>query len=632
MNSSLMNSLFGRLLQAHVLVLAITLMVIGGSLSYLYTESVFRSREQELVDNGRRIAQAVGPSFQRNQLPLLLRTRVEAIAGTLQASITLADREGLIALTTLDDSRALRFRLSAYDVRNVLEQGSIITRRGYEEALQDRFVTAIVPVGPPNAVGGAVILHAPIGGTTETIRQGAQLLLLAGFLAAVAGVLVSYFLSRRIVAPIQEMTAASKEMAKGNFDQKVPVNAQGEIGALARAFNELSSRLGKTIDELIQEKQKSDSILAGMSDGVVAIDPDGEVILANPATETLFDRPRSWLGLCMEDDEFLKEFWEHFLPALEGKTRPPVEIHLGDRVFLLNVAPLKDSEGNVRGAVGIFHDVSERFRLEKMRRDFLANVSHELRTPLTSIRGFAQAILEGMVTDEKQSRRYLQVIMDESVRLSRLVHTVLDLSRIESKAISLTFEPLDLEQMIEEITEGLEPFCIDRGVHIEVDLPRGLPPIRGDQDWTPQILRNLLENGVRHAPPATTVYFRARHEEGMIVAEIEDEGPGIPEEDLPYIWERFYKADRSRRFERGVGTGLGLVIVKELVAMHDGRVVACNRKPHGALFRVELPLYEEDEDQDEEARADTVVSTGNGTDTLPTKPHPNQLQNQPKSQ
>ena len=483
--------------------------------------------------------------------------------------------------------------MSPSDVRQVLQQGTIVARRGLEETIQEQVVTALVPIRAGNTVVGAVILHAPIRGTVEAIRAASRILAAAALLALAAGVAVSYVLSRRIVAPIREMTLASVEMAKGNFDRRVENLGKGEIAALGTAFNELASRLGMTIDALTDEKKKTESILTGMSEGVVAVDATGRVILANRAISRLFDEERDWIDVSMEDDSSLAQLWPHFEKVLAEGEGASAELHIQDRILSLNIAPLLGGDGRANGAVGILHDISERYRLEKMRRDFLADVSHELKTPLTSIRGFAQAILEGVVTQKEQVQRYLHVIMDESVRLTRLVNTLLDLSRIESNAVSLTFEDVDLGESLAGAVERLDPLQGERNVEVKLEIPP-LPPVWADRDWLAQVWINLLENGIRHSPPGGVVSVRAGLLEGSrgtsVVVDVEDEGAGIPEEELPYIWERFYKVDKSRRYTRGVGTGLGLVIVKELIERHRGRVSASNRPEGGARFRVELPL------------------------------------------
>lgn len=584
-----MNSLFARLLRSYVVVLLTTIFVTGTALAYLYTESVYESRERELIENGGRLARLV----EIGTPTVLLRARVEAIAQTLNAGITFANREGLVTLTTFDPSREQALRLSPSDVHQVLEEGASVTRRGFEEAVEEAVVTALVPIRSRNGIAGAVVLHAPIQDTASTIAGGRRLLLVATLLAALAGVAVSYVLSRRITAPIRQMTSASLEMAQGNFDRRVSTQDKGEVGALGKAFNELGHQLGQTIRELTQEKQKTGSILTSMSEGVIAVDSAGRVLLVNPAIVHLFKIDASIVGEPLQEQSRMQVLWPHLESTLSGHMTDQAEIPYGDRVLVLNSTPLRDDDGHVQGAVAILHDVTERYQLERMRRDFLANVSHELRTPLTSIRGFAQAILDGMVANEEQTRRYLQVIMDESLRLTRLVNTILDLSRIESNAISFDFEPLDINEIIGDTVESLEPICRDRKIDIQVEL-QPLALVHADRDWMAQIFLNLLENAVRHSPQGKVVkvYGRTCDETGppFVRIHIEDEGAGIPEDDLPYIWERFYKVDKSRRYQQGVGTGLGLVIVKELVQLHNGSVKAENRPEGGARFTVMFPV------------------------------------------
>ena len=583
-----MSTLFARLLRSFVVVILTTILVIGAALSYLYTESVYKSKEQDLIEHGRRIARMV----EAGSPIVILRPTVEAVAQTLRADITIANRQGLVTLTTYAPGREQALRLSTSDVLQVLQRGATVTRRGYEEAPQEAVVTAMVPIRTREGIAGAVILHAPIRDAARTIASARQLLLIAALLASCAAVIVSYVLSRRITAPIRQMTAASLEMAQGNFDRRVETEDRGEVGALGKAFNQLGAQLGQTIRELTQEKQKLASILTSMSEGVVAVDSDGRIILVNPALLRLFAVEDQIVGAFLAAVPECASLWPHLSATMKDQRPNQAELRIGERVVVLHTTVLRGEGDRVEGAVAIVHDITERYQLERMRRDFLANVSHELRTPLTSIRGFAQAILEGVTANEEQTRRYLQVIMDESLRLTRLVNTILDLSRIESKAISLNFETLDLAHAVMDAVESIEPIARDRQINFELELP-ALPPVRADRDWTAQIFLNLLENAVRLSPQGGTIVVRGsvseREGRRYVRIAILDNGPGIPEDDLPYIWERFYKVDKSRQYQRGVGTGLGLVIVKELVQQHGGWVHAENRPEGGACFAVEFP-------------------------------------------
>lgn len=581
-----MNSLFARLLRSYALVLFTAIFVIATAVTYLYSESVFRARTEELVETGQRLARRVEQGALLN--PVRFAAYVDGTAQSLGSGIAIVDRNIFVLVSTFTPAQAQQLRLREADVAAVFQDGQIVTRTGYEEAVGEAVVTAIIPIRTAQGIVGAVILHAPVRGTNQAIQSALRILLYSGILAAAAGVLMSYVLSRRIARPIREITQASLEMARGRFDRRVSTREKGELGALGAAFNRLASQLGATISELRQAQKNMESILTGMSDGVVAVNVEGRIIAANPAAGRLLGQEAPVRSQRMAEAESFQALWPHYERALAGENAS-AEIAVRDKVLLLNVTPLSDDDGSITGAVGILHDISERHRLDRMRRDFLANVSHELRTPLTSIRGFAQAILEGMVTDQQQVRRYLQVIMDEGLRLIRLVNTILDLSRIEAKAVSLQLEALPLGEVLEDVVESMEPVCRDRGVRVELDLDPGAV-VSGDRDRMAQIFLNLIDNSVRHSPSGGTIRVRLERSDGEVVVTVADEGPGIPEEELPYIWERFHKVDKSRRSERGAGTGLGLVIVKELVEMHGGAVAACNGEGGGAVFTVRFPV------------------------------------------
>lgn len=591
-----MNKLFAKLLRSYVLVLLTAIMTTFGVLSYFYTETLFNQREEELVENGLRIAHAFEESFLPTQSIILLDTRINAIAGTLKAHITIANREGLITMTTVDETETENMIvLSPEDVRNVLDEGVILTRRGYEEAVREQVVTALVPIRVRGSVVGAVILHAPMSETLKALGTASRLLLIAVAIAAAAGVLISYVFSKRITAPIIDMTTASEEMARGQFDRRVQVRdgAAEEIIALGSAFNRLGSQLGETIDALMKETRKTESILVSMSEGVLAVDLSGKVILTNPAVADFLNVEHPLYSKFLEDESATAPLRHAFRHVLQGENDVSTELHIDDRTLVVQVSPLTNADGKLSGAVGILRDISEKERLERMRRHFLADISHELKTPLTSIRGFAQAILDGVIIGEQQMRRYVHVIMDESLRLIRLVNTLLDLSRIESHALQLHFERLDLEELITDTLEVLTPIISERQLDIALDIPP-LPSVKADRDRLTQVWLNLLDNAARHAEKDGAVSISGEivtigdHE--RVVINIENDGSTIPENELPYIWERFYKIDKARRFERGVGTGLGLVIVKEIVELHGGTVRAENLAEGGVRFQVELPV------------------------------------------
>ena len=593
-----MRSLFARLFQAQLLVILITILVLGFSLSYMYTQYIFSLKEQELI----RIGQRLAAEFGTVTLPLRItriRTFLEAAHVYGDASIWVINADGLVLVSSPLARSTDRVEMYEEEVRTILS-GQIVRQRSMSKGSsgEPAFVVA-VPIISRFGVGGAIVLSAPLLGVMQTIRDGHRLIFWAGVLAATLAAMVSSFFSRRVAEPLQEMRFVALDMARGDFRRRVRVHGRrDEIDELSMALNELATRLDSTIRALAEEKSKTDSCIAGLSEGVLAIDTNQEIILINAAAANLLHPVAVALGDSLSElnddcpDGLLHHLKQGFDMVLRNKEPHSFSLESTTRAVMVNINPVKRPDDSLLGAAALLQDVSERYRLEKMRRDFVADVSHELRTPLTSIYGFAQAIVDGVASTQEQVQRYLGIIMDESLRLIRLTNNLIDLSRIEAHHVRLHLIPLSLAETVSDAIAFLEPLFTEKNITVQSVLQPSLPPVYADADRLEQILLNLLDNAARHAPHGGRVVVRAQlADDDFVELCIEDNGPGIPEEELPYIWERFYKVDKARRQNRTRGTGLGLVIVRQLVELHGGQVRAENMAEGGAKFTVTLPVH-----------------------------------------
>jgi len=593
-------SLFSRLLASYVILVVATLLLLGGALGIFFTQYEIGRRTAELTARGRRIAALVleedlfAAAGERRRP---FGTVLSAMDEMMNARILLIDRTGLIRMSTMPQNPA-RARLLEPDEAERLNAGGVVVRHGDLPPFGPG-VSVAVPIiddeGGTPTVAGAVFLFSPLRGFWTNLQEARTMTIYAGLLAIGLATAMGYTFSLHLSRPIKQMTASVQAMRAGDFRVRVDETPPGEIGELAQGFNSLAAQLGETIEALQRERRKVEAILHGMGEGVIAVDGDGRIIVVNPAFERMLGVEAAALLQRRAARVPVPEALRSHLAQPDALPEEPLQftVEAGGSTFLLTVAPLRQEPGVSLGAVGVLRDITEQEKLERMRRDFLANVSHDLRTPLTTMRGFLQAIAEGVVTDPAATRQSAEAMLRETMRLIRLVNTLVELSRLQSGAVRLQRRPVRLQPLIEDL---LAPFLVaaeEKGIRLHADVPGHLPPVPVDPNRFEQVLCNLLENAIKFVEPGDTVSLRARLDaEGKgIVIEVADDGPGIAPEELPHIWERFYKGDKSRAQHENSGAGLGLVIVKDVVEAHGGRVWArSDGDGRGAVFGTWFPL------------------------------------------
>lgn len=580
-----MRTVFGKLLIHEVLLIVVTMAILAFGVGYFAQDYFFAERRRELESQAQVLAALIANGALLRADPETAHFLLETVDRMADARVWVVNEQGLVLLTSLRHTRWEGFRLGPNELRHV-RTGRLVSRVGLVPDLSEPTFSVAAPVIVQGRVAGAVLLHAPVSGLMAAVRGIRSLILSASLVALTLALLLALYGSRRITRPVRQMMAAAQAMRQGRFDQRIDVEDEDEIGQLARTFNQLTRELGLTIDALTREKRQRESIVRSMSEGLLAVDVRGHLLLSNPQAQELLHLPDGAEGRPV--DQLLPPEWlALFRRCLaDGTTLEDIRLE-GDRYLRLRVAPITGDE-QIGGAVGLVEDITEQYRMEQRRREFVAAVSHELRTPLTSLRGFLQAIREGVVTEPREVDRYLGVMHDETMRLIRLVNSLLDLSRMESGQVTLRCQPLVLAQVVEDVLASMQPWIEGEAVQVENEVPEDLPRVWADRDRLDQILINLVENAIRHAGRPGRVRVSAYSRQDQVVTVVEDTGPGIPPEALPYIWDRFYKVDKARTAD-GSGTGLGLVIVRQLVELHGGRAWVESQVGQGSRFSFSLP-------------------------------------------
>lgn len=449
--------------------------------------------------------------------------------------------------------------------------------------------------------GQAVIVYQSLK-TVENITVYVKKLF--AFVSVVGFLLTTFFaffLITRITRPLSQLNKAADLITKGEYETRVPVQSKDEIGELAGTFNLMSARLKETITDLNHEKDNLASVLISMQDSVIAFDIEGRVIFANPQGSKLISKWNEidWdkadeSEISIVQNQIPQPLQNPFNSIVQHTVGLTDKLHVRNGVWSLVMVPLYSSGGLVRGAVAVLREVTEEFRLDKLRKDFVANVSHELRTPLSMLQGYSEALIDDIATSPQERAELVQVIHDESLRMGRLVQDLLDLARMEAGHMAYVFHEVDLSPLIRRVQRKFQNLCNERGIRLEITLQHSeLLMKHADEDRLEQVLTNLLDNAMRHTQEGKKISIVANNQvvdgRKSIYLEISDEGQGIMADDLPYIFERFYKADKARTRGTSGGTGLGLAIVRNIVEAHNGRINVRSTFGEGAVFMIVLP-------------------------------------------
>ena len=449
-----------------------------------------------------------------------------------------------------------------------------------------------------------------------------SLLTALGF-AAASGLLLALFFSRGLNRRFQRLVQFSGRVASGVFPQNFfPDDSRDELARVEQHLSEMSLKIRDNLQQVTAEKEKVDSILRCMVEGVLVLDPRGRVLLMNDQARSMFHIPygRSVEGLSVleisrhpEVHKILEE-----VLAFDFAEQPySKQVELDDeRWFRVSAVRLRDALRHPIGSILVFHDTTNIKRFESLRSDFVANVSHELRTPLTAIRGYVETLLHTPPTDPEDGRQFLEIIDRHSDRLSRLTEDLLTLSDLESGKVQLTLQALDSGQLIQRVLEVFWDQAAKKKISLTHQVASGLPRVVGDLDRLQQLFINLVDNAIKYTPAGGQVSLAAvcargqNSHDSYIEISISDTGPGIPEKDLPRLTERFYRVDKARSRDLG-GTGLGLAIVKHIAQAHQGELKIESVLKKGTTVRVRLPAATESDrhgEGSEPARNSTTSS------------------------
>ena len=593
-----------RLLWKINLIFAAIVLVSAGLVATFSARRIRRSALAEVERNLKvrtaLLAEIAAPGMREGDFSGL-QEKIRRLGRETGTRMTVILKNGRVVADSEKDPRVMDNHAKRPEIRKAALYAAGVSSR-FSHTLKTRMMYCARALRFNHAVAGYVRSSLPLTLIDRRIAASRKTILFGIAVVTLLILIAAWFMSRWFIRPLVEMTAMAEAMARGDFSRRIKLTRRDEIGRLAQSFNQMAENSRRRIETIAFDRQKLNAILAGMSEGVIAIDHQECIIHLNLAAAELLDiNPDQAAGRPLWEVVRRPELLQAVkaAEAAEGKegraekySRRQLTLAHGsrERTLEIHTAPLHDEDGTRSGCVIVMHDISELKRLETIRRDFVINASHELKTPITAIRALSETLLDdlaGMANDTR--RRFLEKLHTQVLRLSAITTDLMALSRFEREESEAAKSWVVLDEIITEAARSLAAAAEEKKLQFKLEIATRELEVAGDPEALLQAVGNLLDNAIKYTPAGGRVTISLKKEETEAVITVTDTGIGIDKKDQERIFERFYRVDKARSRELG-GTGLGLSIVRHIVKNHNGRIEITSCPGSGSSFTLRLPL------------------------------------------
>ncbi|MCM3619417.1 cell wall metabolism sensor histidine kinase WalK [Sutcliffiella horikoshii] len=587
-----MNRFRSRLLFALITLIVVVLVCLGLLLGQLFKTFYLNTFNQRLVKETNLVTMLVE---EEETITTELQKHLEDVSGTLTARISITDKDGIVLFDTNGPSPTGED--SHQDIiKDTIQNNKDRDRIFYEQ--NNEFYYYGSSITRDGIRDGYVILSTPIDSLQRVNQQIWGLLIASLGAAFVVILLLGVRITSQYTRPIESATKVAMELAKGNYKARTFEEHVDETGMLSQSINILARNLQDMTKAQEMQQDRLRTLIESMGSGLILIDGRGYVNLINRAYKETFDADSSEYLYrlyyeAIEHKEVVSLIEEIFMTEVNVRKQLLLPLKIERRHFEVYGAPIIGINDEWKGIVLVFHDISELKKLEQMRKDFVANVSHELKTPITSIKGFSETLLDGAMNDKDTLEYFLSIILKESDRLQSLIEDLLDLSKIEKQGFKLNPEYFEINGILEEIFVILKRKAKEKEIELLLNRPPKDLFLFADASRVKQVFINLINNAIAYTPAGGEVKVNVEEVDGEIVIVVSDTGVGMEQEEIPRIFERFYRVDKARSRNSG-GTGLGLAIVKHIVEAHHGSISVKSKLDNGTTFTVKLSKENKD--------------------------------------
>ena len=574
-----------RITVSFILIILVSMGVLGVYLANSFRNSHLDSLRTQLENEARIIVEASLPIITQPENQRELDILAKNLGGQIDARITIIALDGTVLGDSEQDPAIMDNHASRPEVQAALTSGLGESTR-YSITLGQKMMYIAVPVTSQGEVLGVSRVSLSVSTVESLVNRTVVVIIIAMLVAAAVVIVAGWLVTRTVTRPIRRVTRAAGKIAGGELGQKIKIESRDEAGELARAFNRMSSKVKELIGAISTDRIRLESILDNRADGVVMTDIEGRVMIANRAAANILQF-KDIAGKSLMREVREHEINDVFKACTESGKEQTVQFEtVASKKYLsVIVVPLADVQPE--GVLLLLQDLTELKGLQTTRRELIGNISHEFRTPLAGIKAMVETLHDGAIDDKKVAADFLSRIDDEVDRLTQMVSELTELSRIETGKAELELEKAGLNRLADEVVVQISPLTKRKKLNIIKELAADLPDVYADRARIRQVIVNLLHNAIKFTPAAGEIKITTTSTKDSVNMDISDSGNGIAAEDLPRIFQRFYKADRARA---GEGTGLGLAIVKHIIESHNGTIRAESTEGQGSTFSFSLPL------------------------------------------
>jgi signal transduction histidine kinase len=578
-----MKTLFSKIFVRFVLISFLIIIIFGFSIIYSFKSFYFTIKEEEIIKNSLVIKEHLKEALTENDRLETMRW-LETLGEINRGQAWLIDQQGILVLNyPFNISKETRVNLKGY---NDIFSGDIVTQRVESSYFEKPMLLVGLPIINEDSVEYYLLLFTPVSGINSTISRVQKIMLYSSLIAIIIAMVLAYSWSRKLSNPLRKMGEVALELSDGNFGKTVDIKENNEIGTLADSLNYMSRTLTKTINNLVEERNKLKYVLRSMEEGVVALNKNKEIILINDSALSLLKLGEGdYVGTLIDDLIDNDIIIKLFNTTIKEKKFFRKEFFLkGEKLIriLVHCTPIYADE-RFCGIVAMFQDISERWHFEQLQKDFVANVSHELKTPLSSIKGAGEILLDGVVREEERKEEYLELIVEETNRLEELVNNVLVLSELDINNYAYRKGRINVGNLLSDVSNIFKKVIKTDRHKLKTIYPLEELCVYSNEKKLKQVFLNLLDNAYKYSDDEGLIELGAVKDGKEIRFWVIDQGIGIPADELDNIWERFYKVDKAHTPGQS-GSGLGLSIVKQIIEDHGGRVYVKSQINEGSEF------------------------------------------------